>query len=111
LGGPSLDNYRIFRYWIFRFNCLAGLDGRRRPVWVRPEKYKVVGECLARARRQAKLTQADLAKRLRKPQSFISSYERGQRRVDLLEFLLITDALRADPLEVFGTIVAQRRKR
>jgi len=60
---------------------------------------------LAAARRRAGLTQAELPARLDKPQSFISDYERGQRRIDLLEFLVISRALSADPLDIFAEIV------
>jgi hypothetical protein len=34
---------------------------------------------------------------LRKPQSFASNYERGNRRIDVLELLRIVDALKAAP--------------
>jgi transcriptional regulator with XRE-family HTH domain len=61
--------------------------------------------CRAGARRRASLTQQELAKRLDKPQSFISDYERGQRRVDLMEFLAIARGLDADPEEIFLAIV------
>jgi hypothetical protein len=75
-----------------------------RSVWVQPADHKIVGACLAAARRRANLTQAELAARLDKPQSFASHYERCQRRIDLLEFLVIVRALGADPLEVFAEI-------
>lgn len=78
-------------------------------VWVSPKQHILVGERLAAVRKRAKVTQAQLAKRLGKAQSFISSYEAGQRRIDLMEFLLITDALDADPRAVFSEIIAQRR--
>jgi hypothetical protein len=42
---------------------------------------------------------------LRKPQSFFSDYERGQRPVDLMEFLAIARGLNADPQEIFRAIV------
>jgi transcriptional regulator with XRE-family HTH domain len=77
-------------------------------VWVRPEEQRVVGECLAAARQRAGVTQRELAARLGKPQSFISAYESGQRRVDLLEFLAIVAGLRADPLAVFAEILTRR---
>jgi transcriptional regulator with XRE-family HTH domain len=73
-------------------------------VWVRPRDYKVVGNRLAAARRGTGITQKELARRLRKPQSFVSDYERGQRRVDLIEFLLIVSALKLDPHKVFAEI-------
>lgn len=35
--------------------------------------------------REAGLIQMDLAARLKKPQSFVSKYESGERRLDLVE--------------------------
>ena len=45
------------------------------------------------AREQTGFTQQQVAKLLQKPQSFVSSYERGQRRIDILEFLRVADVL------------------
>jgi transcriptional regulator with XRE-family HTH domain len=66
-------------------------------VCVQPKECKHVGAALAAARDRAGLTQVELAKLLRKPQSFVSNYERGNRRIDVLELLRIVDALKADP--------------
>ena len=73
--------------------------------WVQPEHHKVVGAALEAARRRATLTQVELAALLGKPQSVVSGYENGRRRVDLVEFLVIVRALAADPVEVFAEIV------
>jgi transcriptional regulator with XRE-family HTH domain len=51
---------------------------------------------LAEARRAAGLTQAQLARRLSKPQSFVSKYERGERRLDVSEFIEVAEALGLD---------------
>ncbi len=40
---------------------------------------------LRRARNDAGLTQAELAARLDQPQSFVSKYETGERRIDFIE--------------------------
>lgn len=40
---------------------------------------------LRQVRLDAGLRQADVAKKLSKPQSFVSNYESGERRLDLLE--------------------------
>ena len=74
-------------------------------MWVQPKEYKHVGAALAAARDRAGLTQAQLARLLRKPQSFVSNYERGQRRIDVLELLRIVAALGGDSREVFKDII------
>lgn len=51
---------------------------------------------LIEARKEAGLTQAGLADRLDRPQSFVSKYERGERRLDIVEFLEVADALGID---------------
>jgi transcriptional regulator with XRE-family HTH domain len=76
-------------------------------VWVQPKDYEHVGAALADARERAGLTQVALARLLRKPQSFVSNYERGQRRIDVLELLRIAEVLRADAREIFADIVAR----
>lgn len=73
-------------------------------MWVEAEHYKIVGACLAAARRRANVTQDELAARLGKPQSFISEYERSQRRVDVVELVVISRALGVDPLDLFAEI-------
>jgi transcriptional regulator with XRE-family HTH domain len=45
------------------------------------------------ARKKADMTQAELADVLQRPQSFVSKYESGERRLDVLEFLDVADAL------------------
>lgn len=57
-------------------------------------------ELMIKARKAAGLTQDDLAKRLKKPQSFVAKYEGGERRIDVVEFLAITQAIGADPLRI-----------
>ena len=48
------------------------------------------------ARENAGLTQVNIAERLGKPQSFISKYERGERRLDFAEFIELADMLEID---------------
>lgn len=83
-------------------------------MWLKLQDYKVVGTVMAEVRKTAGVTQMDLAKRLKKPQSFVSSYEAGQRRIDVLEFLRIIGTLGADPGETFSKVVesteSKRRK-
>jgi transcriptional regulator with XRE-family HTH domain len=73
-------------------------------VWVNPMEYKRVGRVLAAARLEKNISQEVLAARLSKPQSFVSSYENGQRRIDVLELIRICRELRANPVEIFKGI-------
>jgi len=84
---------------------MALVVGGSKSVWVEPRNHKIVGAVLAAARGRASLTQDELAGRLGKPQSFVSEYERGRRRIDILEFLLIARTLSANPLDVFAEIM------
>jgi ribosome-binding protein aMBF1 (putative translation factor) len=97
-----MQDYRIIQYRIFRFTTFSSPGAGA--VWVEAEHYKVVGACLATARRGVNVTQQELAARLDKPQSFVSEYERGQRRVDVVELLVISRALGVDPLPLFAEI-------
>lgn len=60
-------------------------------------RYQVLKALLIEARREAGLTQVELAAKLDRPQSFVSKYERGERRLDLVEFLEVADALGFQP--------------
>lgn len=55
--------------------------------------------CLKKRRVGAGLTQRDLAARLSRPQSFVAKYESGERRIDVIEFLDIAEAVGFDPAE------------
>lgn len=49
-------------------------------------RYREFLARLRQARESAGMTQVEAAARLRKPQSFVSRCETGERRVDVLEF-------------------------
>ncbi len=64
-------------------------------------EYDRFRQMLIQARKQSGLTQMDVASRLGKPQSFVSKYERGERRLDVVEFLEVSRAIGVEP----GTII------
>lgn len=66
---------------------------------------------LVDARRTAGLTQAELAKKLQRPQSFVSKYERGQRRLDVVEFLDVARVLKLNPAAFLSDIVDSQPRR
>ncbi len=57
-----------------------------------PEQAELL-RLLCEERREAGLSQTELAKRLGRSQSFVSKYESGQLRLDLVELKLICRAL------------------
>jgi transcriptional regulator with XRE-family HTH domain len=59
---------------------------------------------LVKARHAQGLTQAQVASRLRRPQSFVSKFEGGDRRLDVVEFIEVTKALRADPCAILKEV-------
>jgi transcriptional regulator with XRE-family HTH domain len=62
--------------------------------------YKKFRELLVDERQKADLTQAELSSRLKRPQSFVSKYERGERRLDIVEFGEVAHALGIDPIRL-----------
>ena len=59
-------------------------------------EYRRFATALAQVRRDAGVSQRQLAARLGVDQAYISKYESGRRRLDVIEFLRITAALGAD---------------
>ena len=76
---------------------------------IEPEQYRLVGTRLAAARRRANLTQTEAADRLGRKQTFVSEIERGLRRVDVLEIVLISRALNTDPFQLFAEVTRSVR--
>lgn len=59
--------------------------------------YAVFRTMLVAAREESGLTQVDVAARLGKPQSYVSKYERGERRLDFVEFIALSRTLGITP--------------
>lgn len=53
----------------------------------RSDEYRAIPEILLDMRASAGLTQRELAERVERPQSWVHNCERGDRRVDLAEFV------------------------
>lgn len=71
------------------------------------EPYRLLLGMLVEARSRADVTQTELARRIGRPQPFISLVERGERRVDVIQFYAIMRALDLDPEQAFHELVAQ----
>lgn len=57
------------------------------------DRYKQLRTRLLEQRKRAGVTQAQLARKLEKPQSFVSKFESGERRLDAIELLDVSRAL------------------
>ena len=71
---------------------------------VHTKEYSKFLQIMIAARKQTGLTQQQLAELLNKPQSYVSKYERGERRLDVIEFLIIAKVLKLDPYNVIEKI-------
>ena len=71
---------------------------------IHTERHKRLCELLKDRRRAAGLTQTKLAERLRKPSSYVAKYELGDRRLDILEFLDVADAISFDPCALIRSL-------
>jgi transcriptional regulator with XRE-family HTH domain len=68
--------------------------------------YARFRELIVQTRKDAGITQAEISDRLGRPQSFVSKYEGGERRLDVIEFIQVCDALKVNP----QTIIRALRK-
>jgi transcriptional regulator with XRE-family HTH domain len=60
---------------------------------------------LVEARKERGMTQSELAKALRRNQSFVAKYEGGERRLDVIEFIEVALAIGVDPAGVIASIL------
>ena len=72
--------------------------------WVVSPDYRALVAALVEQRKVAGVSQRELARRLGKPPSFINKIELLERRIDLLEFIAITEAFEAKPDSVLKQI-------
>ena len=57
------------------------------------QAYKDLLGALVKLRKEAGLSQAELAKQLGKPPSFVGKYELGERRLDIIETMIVVERL------------------
>ncbi len=69
-------------------------------------EYGAVCRKLIDMRRQAGLTQQELADALAREQSFVWRIENGERRLDVLEFFWVCEALGQDAKAVYAELIS-----
>jgi transcriptional regulator with XRE-family HTH domain len=62
-----------------------------------PSRQRAIVSAIATARREAKLSQRQLARKLGVPPNWIQRIESLQRRVDVAEFIAIARAVNVEP--------------
>jgi transcriptional regulator with XRE-family HTH domain len=72
---------------------------------LRSKDHRALCALLIETREEAEMTQVKLAQRLGKPQSYVAKYEGGERRLDVVEFLAVARALKADPLQLLRKLM------
>lgn len=76
---------------------------------VHTRNYRLFLELLINARKDAGVTQEQLAKRLNRPQSFVSKCENGERRLDVIELLEFLQSIEVEPISFLRKIVKSTR--
>ncbi|WP_145754403.1 helix-turn-helix domain-containing protein [Nitrospirillum amazonense] len=74
---------------------------------LRSPRQQHLQNLLIELRKSRGLTQTDVATRLGRPQSFVAKYEGGERRLDVVEFLDVAQALGADPRAVLADLIVR----
>ena len=68
-------------------------------------RHEQLRRLLTQARKASGLTQVQLSSKLSRSQSFVSKYEKGERRLDMIEVLEVTEVLGIDPIELLRQIM------
>jgi transcriptional regulator with XRE-family HTH domain len=80
-------------------------SARRIQKSVHSGEHRALRALLIKTREKAGLTQAKLAECLGKHQSFVAKYEGGERRLDIIEFILIARAMNANPSRMLRALL------
>ena len=67
-------------------------------------QYRALLDHLIAARKASGLSQAELAARLGRPQSFVAKIEVGERRIDVIEFLELARILNVSPASILENL-------
>jgi ribosome-binding protein aMBF1 (putative translation factor) len=104
-GVQGCSGLSVVSQWLNKYPDLGYLTARDiMPHMANSKLYKVFEKALTQARHEKGLTQAEVASRLGKPQSFVSKYESGERRLDVIEFIEVCEALMISSFQIIEEI-------
>ncbi|MBM3552969.1 MAG: helix-turn-helix transcriptional regulator [Alphaproteobacteria bacterium] len=75
---------------------------------LRSPRQRQLLELLVKTRQSRGLTQAAVAARLGKPQSFVAKVECGERRLDVIEFIELALAMKVRPVDLIARLESAR---
>ena len=78
---------------------------------IHKEEYRVLIDCLKQFRKSANLTQLELAERIGTDQTYISKYERCERRLDIIEVMAICQCLNIKFCKFVSVFESQLKKK
>jgi len=67
-------------------------------------KYQRFTALLREAREKSGLSQVEVAEKLNRPQSFVSKYESGERRIDVCEYIDICKTIGINPAAIISRL-------
>ena len=68
-------------------------------------RYKALRELIRAERKQRGQSQAQVARALGRPQSYVADFERRERRIDVVEYLALAGAIGFDPLALLADVM------
>lgn len=74
------------------------------PRDLRTPRYTRLRSLILDALKGAGLSQAAVAEKLGRPQSYVADIERNERRIDVIEFLALAEAIGFDPVEALKQV-------
>ncbi len=71
---------------------------------LRTPEHLALMQVLIEVRKEAGLTQQELAERLKRPQSFVAKVETGERRLDVVEMIELARAIGCSPANLIERV-------
>lgn len=68
-------------------------------------RYVTLRNFVVAERKKAGLTQSAVAERLGRPQSYVADIERNERRIDVIEFISLGEAIGFDCVDVLRRVM------
>jgi ribosome-binding protein aMBF1 (putative translation factor) len=75
---------------------------------IRSKRHRALVEAIMTERKKAGIRQVQLAKRLRRSQTWVARIESGERRIDVIEFLALAEAIGFNPTKIIELLLREK---